>query len=67
MSTRQLLTPQMVSLSTNNTDFHEWGAASPQILLVGIIRAYSRHSWLDSLNLQTPTFSLGLIMPTQVI
>jgi len=28
-------------LTTNSTNFHEWGAASPENFIVGFIRVYS--------------------------
>ena len=34
-----------MSLTTNSSNFHKWGAASPEILIVGLIRVYSLNSW----------------------
>jgi hypothetical protein len=33
------------SSTTNGTNIHEWGAASPENFLAGIIRVHSRYSW----------------------
>ena len=32
-------------LTTNSTNFHEWGAASRENFIVGFIRVYSEYSW----------------------
>jgi hypothetical protein len=37
-------------LTTNRTNFHEWGAASPENLLVGFIRVHSGYSWLKNIQ-----------------
>jgi hypothetical protein len=36
--------------TTNGSNFHEWGAASPEILLVGFIRVYSGYSWFKNIR-----------------
>ena len=33
-----------LSLSTNSTNFHEWGAASPENFVFGLIRVHSVNS-----------------------
>jgi hypothetical protein len=35
--------------TTNGSNFHEWEAASPEILLVGFIRVYSGYSWFKNI------------------
>jgi hypothetical protein len=30
-----------LSLTTNSTNFHEWGAASPENFVIGLIRVHS--------------------------
>jgi phage protein U len=34
-----------ISLTTNKTNFHEWGAASPGNFILGLIRVHSFYSW----------------------
>jgi len=34
-----------ISSTTNKTNFHEWGAASPGNFIVGFIRVHSFYSW----------------------
>ena len=42
MSAGEVLHPRKTHYSTTNcTNFHEWGAASPQILLAGFIRVHA--------------------------
>jgi hypothetical protein len=36
--------------TTNCTIFHEWGAASPEILLAGFIRVHSVYSWFKDIR-----------------
>jgi hypothetical protein len=36
------------SLTTNSTNLHEWGAASPENFLAGIIRVHACYSWIKS-------------------
>jgi hypothetical protein len=31
--------------TTNRTNFHEWGAASPEMFVFGLIRVDSENSW----------------------
>jgi hypothetical protein len=40
-------------LTTNSTNFHEWGAASPENFIIGFIRVHSFYSWLASLQPRT--------------
>ena len=39
----------------SGANFHEWGVASPENLLVGMIRVYSENSWFKCLALGHPT------------
>jgi membrane-associated phospholipid phosphatase len=36
--------------TTNGSNFHEWEAALPEILLVGFIRVYSGYSWFKDIR-----------------
>ena len=38
-----------ISLTTKRTNFHEWGAASPENFIVGVIRVHSKNSWFKCL------------------
>jgi hypothetical protein len=44
------VTHQNFYLTTNSTNFHEWGAASPENFIIGFIRVHSFYSWLVSLQ-----------------
>ena len=45
------LRPRIVHFSTTNcSNFHEWEAASLEILLVGFIRVYSGYSWFKDIR-----------------
>jgi hypothetical protein len=44
-----------ISLTTNRTNFHEWGAASPENFIVGLIRVYSKNSWFKCSTLGHPS------------
>jgi hypothetical protein len=37
-----------IFLTTNRTNFYEWGAASPENFIVGLIRVYSKNSWFKT-------------------
>ena len=39
----------------SGANFHEWGVASTENLLVGMIRVYSGNSWFKCLALGHPT------------
>ena len=39
-----------LSLSTNSTNFHEWGAASPENFVFGLIRVHSVTSWFKNVQ-----------------
>jgi hypothetical protein len=47
-------------LTTNITNFHEWGAASPENFIIGFIRVHSFYSWLVSLQ---PRSACSLLIP----
>jgi hypothetical protein len=36
-------------LTANRTNFHEWGAASPEMFVFGLIRVNSSHSWVKNI------------------
>jgi hypothetical protein len=37
-----------ISSTTNKTNFHEWGAASPGNFILGFIRVHSFYSWFKT-------------------
>jgi hypothetical protein len=40
--------------TTNRTNFHEWGAASPENFIFDMIRVYSKNSWFKCAVLGHP-------------
>jgi hypothetical protein len=51
MSAGEVLRPREIHYSTTNgSNFHEWEAASPQILLAGFIRVHSDYSWFKDIR-----------------
>jgi hypothetical protein len=51
MSAGEVLHPRKTHYSTTNcTNFHEWGAASPQILLAGFIRVHAGYLWFKDIR-----------------
>jgi len=51
MSAGGVRRPRMVRFSTTNgSNFHEWGAASLEILLAGFIRVHSDYSWFKDIR-----------------
>jgi hypothetical protein len=48
---REVHRPRETHFSTTNcSNFHEWEAASPEILLARIIRVHSGYSWFKDIR-----------------
>jgi hypothetical protein len=46
-----------ISLTTKKTNFHEWGAASLENFIDGVIRVHSKNSWFKCLALGHPNWT----------
>jgi hypothetical protein len=44
-----------ISLTTNRTNFHEWGAASLEMFVFGLIRVDSKNLWFKCSSLGHPS------------
>ena len=51
-------------LTTNSTNFHEWGAASRENFIVSFIRVHSEYSWFIFAFLRCSSFKMPEIYLT---